>query len=323
MNSPTACCNAPVPLNTAAAVRERYSAAARTPEAALCCPVSYDARYLAAIPQEVLDKDYGCGDPSRWVRPGETVLDLGSGGGKICYIAAQVVGPQGRVIGVDCNDEMLALARRHRAAVADRLGYANVEFHRGRIHDLALDLELLDSQLRSHPVQSAADWLRLEEHADELRRVRPLVPTAAIDVIVSNCVLNLVDVAHRRQLFAEMHRVLRPGGRAVISDIVADADIPEPLRNDPQLWSGCLSGAFREDRFPAAFRAAGFGDVAVVARQAEPWAVIAGISFRSVTVQAVKVRDTAAEPPALPADLPLLTSLASPAAACCGPTGCC
>src|SRR3990172_7537061 len=84
-------------------VAERYAAAAREREAALCCPVAYDARYLAAIPPEVLERDYGCGDPSRHVREGDTVLDLGSGGGKICFIAAQIAGHKGHVLGVDLN----------------------------------------------------------------------------------------------------------------------------------------------------------------------------------------------------------------------------
>src|SRR5690606_28343196 len=95
------------PLNVAAAVRERYSAAAHAAESALCCPVSYDPETLRILPEEILERDYGCGDPSRWIETGETVLDLGSGGGKICYIAAQIVGPTGHVIGVDCNDDML------------------------------------------------------------------------------------------------------------------------------------------------------------------------------------------------------------------------
>ena len=98
------------------AVRDRYSAAAQAAEPALCCPVDYDAQWLAAIPDEVIERDYGCGDPSKWVQPGDTVLDLGSGGGKICFIASQVVGPTGHVIGVDCTDEMLALARRNQPA---------------------------------------------------------------------------------------------------------------------------------------------------------------------------------------------------------------
>src|SRR5262249_12476820 len=94
------------------AVRQRYSDAAKAREASLCCPVDYDPRYLRAIPEEVIERDYGCGDPSRHVREGDVVLDLGSGGGKICFIAAQIVGPRGRVIGIDMNDDMLALARR-------------------------------------------------------------------------------------------------------------------------------------------------------------------------------------------------------------------
>ncbi|NUN24457.1 MAG: methyltransferase domain-containing protein, partial [Candidatus Jettenia caeni] len=97
---------------TEQAVRERYSAAAAQKEAALCCPVTYNPKYLEVIPKEVLDRDYGCGDPSQYLAEGETVLDLGSGGGKICFIASQVVGSSGRVIGVDMNDEMLALARK-------------------------------------------------------------------------------------------------------------------------------------------------------------------------------------------------------------------
>src|SRR6266487_3949669 len=94
-------------------VRERYAASAKSQEAELCCPVNYESEYLKIIPSEIIERDYGCGDPSRYVREGETVLDLGSGGGKICYIAAQVVGPKGRVIGVDMNDDMLALARKY------------------------------------------------------------------------------------------------------------------------------------------------------------------------------------------------------------------
>ena len=110
------------------AVTERYTGAAHEREEALCCPVDYDPKYLEAIPDDVLERDYGCGDPSAWLREGETVLDLGSGGGKICFIASQVVGPRGRVIGVDMNDDMLALARGAAPVLAERLGYANVEF---------------------------------------------------------------------------------------------------------------------------------------------------------------------------------------------------
>ena len=101
-------------LDAEQAVRARYTAAAREREPALCCPVEYDPRHLEVIPAEVLERDYGCGDPSRWVREGDTVLDLGSGAGKICFIAAQIAGPNGRVIGIDATEDMLALARKAR-----------------------------------------------------------------------------------------------------------------------------------------------------------------------------------------------------------------
>ena len=91
-------------------VRERYAASAKSPEAELCCPVNYESEYLKVIPSEVIERDYGCGDPSRYLREGETVLDLGSGTGKICFIAAQIVGPKGKVIGIDMTDEMLEVA---------------------------------------------------------------------------------------------------------------------------------------------------------------------------------------------------------------------
>jgi ubiquinone/menaquinone biosynthesis C-methylase UbiE len=276
------------PLNVESAVRDRYSAAARTTHGELCCPVDYDARYLEIIPQEVLERDYGCGDPSRHVAPGDVVLDLGSGGGKICFIAAQIVGPTGRVIGVDCNDDMLTLARRHQSDIAGRLGYDNIEFRKGKIQDLQLNLELLDEYLHAHPVQGSTDWLHAAEHAEHLRASAPLVADDSVDVVVSNCVLNLVRDADRRQLFGELHRVLKRGGRAVISDIVSDEDVPEHLRHDATLWSGCISGAFREDQFLDAFEEAGFYGIELVSRQEQPWAVVEGIEFRSVTVRAWK-----------------------------------
>ena len=279
------------PLNVEAAVRERYSAAAHQSEEALCCPVEYDARYLDVIPEEILERDYGCGDPSRYVESGETVLDLGSGGGKICLIAAQVVGAEGRVIGVDCNEEMLGLARRHQPTVAGRLGYDNVEFRKGRIQDLKLNLELVDAYLAAHPVESSGDWVKLEDQCERFRQTAPLVEDASVDVVVSNCVLNRVRNEDRRQLFSELYRVLKRGGRAVISDIVSDEDVPESMRNDARLWSGCISGSFREDRLLTAFEEAGFYGIELVTRQEEPWAVVEGIEFRSVTVRAYKGKE--------------------------------
>jgi arsenite methyltransferase len=272
-------------------VKQRYAAAAKAPEAALCCPVDYDRRYLEIIPAEVIEKDYGCGDPSRYVKPGETVLDLGSGTGKICFIAAQVVGPQGRVIGVDMTDEMLEVARRNARIVAERLGHANVEFRKGRIQDLALDLDLLDRELRGKPMADAASFLAAEELAAELRVRAPLVATDAVDVVVSNCVLNLVEPRAKRALFDEIFRVLKKGGRAVISDIVADEPVPEALQQNPELWSGCISGALTEEDFMQAFADAGFHGIQILKRDSAPWRTVEGIEFRSVTVQAFKGKE--------------------------------
>lgn len=270
------------------AVQERYAAAANAVEPALCCPVTYDSRFLAAIPEEVLERDYGCGDPSRFVRPGETVLDLGSGGGKICFIASQVVGAEGRVIGVDRNRDMLALARSAAPQVAGRIGYANAEFRCGQIQDLALDLEAVDRWLAAHPVNAREDLFALQAEQERLRREQPLIPDASVDVVVSNCVLNLVNERERQQLFAELFRVVKVGGRVAISDIVSDEDVPAVQRADPTLWSGCISGAFREDRFLQAFADAGFHGVCLAKRDERPWQVVEGIEYRSVTVVAYK-----------------------------------
>jgi arsenite methyltransferase len=276
-----------------AAVRLRYGDAAQAVEAALCCPVSYDAKLLEAIPTEVVERDYGCGDPSKHLRAGETVLDLGSGTGKICFMAAQIVGPTGRVIGVDMNDDMLALARGAAPEVARRIGYANTEFRKGKIQDLLLDRDAVDGWLRSHPVGSEQDLVALEAATAELRQSRPLVADSSIDVVVSNCVLNLVTQADKGQLFRELHRVLKRGGRVVISDIVSDEDSPAELQRDPELWSGCISGAYREDAFLEAFEAAGFYGVTILERGKQPWRTVNGIEFRSITVAAYKGKDGA------------------------------
>jgi len=279
-------------MQTDAAVQERYSAAAKEREAALCCPIAdYDPRLLQAIPEEVLERDYGCGDPSRFVQPGDTVVDLGSGGGKICFIASQIVGAEGRVIGVDRNADMLDLARRSAPRVAEQVGYGNVAFRVGRIQDLALDLERLEAWLAEHPVRSREDLFAMEAEAARLRREETLIPDASVDVVLSNCVLNLVAEDERRQLFAELYRVVKDGGQVAISDIVSDEDVPERLRHDGELWSGCISGAFREDRFLQAFADVGFHGVQLVKRDPQPWQTVDGIEFRAVTVLAYKGKE--------------------------------
>jgi ubiquinone/menaquinone biosynthesis C-methylase UbiE len=275
-------------LDVESAVRERYEGASRAREAQLCCPVTYDPKYLEIIPEEILEKDYGCGDPSRYVREGDTVLDLGSGGGKICYIAAQIVGAKGRVIGVDFNPEMLALARKYQGEMAERLGYSNVKFLRARIQDLALPLDEVDPYLKANPVRSSDDLRRLEEFQARLRKGAPMIPDESVDVIISNCVLNLVREEDRKQLFREMFRVLKRGGRVAISDIVSDEPVPESLKKDPELWSGCIAGAFTEAGFLAAFERAGFHAISLDKYDEQPWKTIRGIEFRSITVTARK-----------------------------------
>ena len=237
-------------------VKKRYTRAASSKEKSLCCPVSYDPKYLGVIPREILEKDYGCGDPTPYVRKGDVVLDLGSGAGKTCYIASQIVGPKGKVIGVDFNLAMLALAQKYQKEVGASVGWHNVEFRWGRIQDLKTNL------------------------ADE-----------SVDVILSNCVLNLVRPEDKKKLFQEMHRLLKKGGRVAISDIVSNEPVPRVLQRDPRLWSGCISGAFQEKALLQTFEEAGFYGIKIEKRDERPWRMIRGIEFRSVTVTAYKGKE--------------------------------
>jgi ubiquinone/menaquinone biosynthesis C-methylase UbiE len=280
-------------MHVESVVKERYAEGANARVVDLCCPVDYDPKYLEIIPAEVLERDYGCGDPSQHLKPGETVLDLGSGTGKICFIAAQVVGPTGQVIGVDMTPDMLDVARRNAPVVGERLGYANVEFRRGYIQDLALDLDRLDAHLASRPVAGSEAFFATEGEIERLRREEPLVADHSVDVVVSNCVLNLVATDLKEKMFREIYRVLRDGGRAVISDIVSDEPVPLDMQRDPELWSGCISGALTEDGFLKAFEDAGFHGVRILEYKTEPWRTVDGFEFRSLTVEAFKGKEGA------------------------------
>ena len=272
-------------------VIERYEAGAKEHQPSLCCPTEYDGRYLTIIPEEIISKDYGCGDPTRYINEGETVLDLGSGAGKNCYIIAQKVGKTGQVIGVDFNDEMLSLSRKYQSQIADKLGFLNTKFVKGKIQDLQLPLDLAQSWLENNPIHNLTDLRAWESECDRLKQEQTLIADNSIDVVVSNCVLNLVKSEDKKQLFAEIFRVLKKGGRAVISDIVCDEDLPAEIINDPDLWSGCLAGAFREDLFLKMFEDAGFYGVEILVREEKPWQVIKGIEFRSLTVRAYKGKE--------------------------------
>ena len=275
-------------MNIESSVRERYSRGAREHQEALCCPVDYDSGLLAMLPEEIIARDYGCGDPSRYVQEGDVVLDLGSGGGKICYMAAQLVGPQGRVIGVDMNDDMLALARTYQADMASKLGGDRVRFLKGYIQDLALDVEALDGYLREHPVVNRQDYAELRAWEARQRREQPLIADASVDLVISNCVLNLVCDEEKDQLVREIFRVLKPGGRVAVSDIVSDRPIPAALKQNPELWSGCISGAFQDSAFLRTFADNGFHAVCYDKWESQPWRVVEGIEFRSVTLTACK-----------------------------------
>jgi len=225
------------------------------------------------------------------VKEGEVMLDLGSGAGKLCYIISQVVGSSGRAIGIDMNDEMLALARKYKNIIGNRLGYHNVDFKKAKIQNLKLDLEKVNEYLKKHPVTSSDDLIRLNEFIEYLEKTDPLIPDNSIDVVVSNCVLNLVKPEDKSMLFSEIYRVLKNGGRAVISDIVSDEDVPVYMQNDPELWSGCISGAFREDLFIKTFEDAGFYGVNILKHDNRPWRTVDGIEFKSMTVVAYKGKE--------------------------------
>jgi ubiquinone/menaquinone biosynthesis C-methylase UbiE len=269
-------------------VLERYEEGAKNHQPNLCCPTEYDTKFLQIIPEEIIAKDYGCGDPTRYVNKGDIVLDLGSGAGKNCYIIAQKVGKNGQVIGVDFNDEMLNLARKYQSEISDKLGYQNTNFIKGKIQDLKLPLDKIESWLKNNPISSLTELIAFESECDRLREEETLIKDKSIDIVVSNCVLNLVKPDDKKQLFNEIYRVLKSEGKAVISDIICDRDVPLAMIKDPELWSGCISGAFREDKFIKMFENAGFKQVEILAKQSEPWQVVNGIEFRSLTVKAYK-----------------------------------
>lgn len=275
-------------MNVEDSVRERYSQGAKSAQSSLCCAVDYDRDLLSLLPEEVIQKDYGCGDPSQFIREGDIVLDLGSGSGKICYIAAQLVGERGAVIGVDVNDEMLALARKYQSEMARKIGSDRVSFRKAYIEDLKLDLEAVDRYLAEHPVRNSPGLARFNAWKTEQRSNAPLIADRSIDLVVSNCVLNLVEEDHKRSLIEEIFRVTRPGGRIAIADIVSDEPVPGHLKADPVLWSGCVSGAMQEQEFVNAFAEAGFQGVCIAKWSDAPWQTIEGIEFRSVTVTAFK-----------------------------------
>src|SRR5512143_846018 len=212
-------------------VRDRYAEIARAGSLGGCCGpspdemasrIGYDREALDAVP-EGANLGLGCGAPLSHtaLRPGETVLDLGSGAGFDAFLAAREVGPSGRVIGVDMTDEMLARARDNAA----RAGITNVEFRKGLIERL--------------PVEDAS-----------------------VDVVISNCVINLVP--DKAAVYREAARVLRPGGRVIVSDVVLDAPLPAAVATSAAALTGCVAGAALRDDYLATIVAAGLVDIEVL-----------------------------------------------------------
>jgi radical SAM protein with 4Fe4S-binding SPASM domain len=208
-------------------VSEFYGHAAEEPQVELCCPVRPDEADLTHIPSEVVERFYGCGSPvsAAALAPGETMVDLGSGAGIDCFIAAKKVGVEGRVYGVDMTDAMLQVANDCRPRVAAALGWDVVEFRRGFLESIPVD-------------------------------------DGVADVVTSNCVINLSP--DKPKVFREMWRVLKDHGRAVVADIVADREVPPKMRADGQLWGECISGALTEEAFLAGLERAGFYGVSIL-----------------------------------------------------------
>ncbi|MEO6212444.1 MAG: arsenite methyltransferase [Vicinamibacterales bacterium] len=223
-------------------IQSKYGEAARRAqngeEKSGCCGTScgcgdpitsdlYTAGEISTLPAAAVAASLGCGNPTALIELhlGDTVLDLGSGGGIDVLLSARRVGPTGKVYGLDMTDEMLALARENQR----KAGADNVEFLKGEIERIPL-------------------------------------PDASVDVIISNCVINLS--ADKGRVLREAFRVLRPGGRFAVSDVVVRGDVPDAVRKSMELWVGCVAGALHEDEYARLLTAAGFDDVDV-----EPWRV--------------------------------------------------
>ena len=211
-------------------VREKYGQAALhvlEGEKSNCCgdPITsrlYDAGETTGLPEGAVLASLGCGNPTALaaLHPGETVLDLGSGGGIDVLLSAKRVGPTGKAYGLDMTDEMLALARENQG----KAGVTNVEFLKGEIENIPL-------------------------------------PDASVDVIISNCVINLS--ADKRRVLGEAFRVLRPGGRFAVSDVVVRGQLPSEVRRSIEAWVGCVAGALEEEEFKTLLAQEGFEEIGI------------------------------------------------------------
>ncbi|MDO9104833.1 MAG: methyltransferase domain-containing protein [Methylovulum sp.] len=254
------------PTETSASVSNYYGQVLQSSsdlKTSACCTMDAMPGHLkpllAGLHPEVLERFYGCGSPLPPALRGKTVLDLGCGSGRDCYLLSKLVGAHGRVIGVDMTPEQLAVAIRHRDWHAERFGYANVEFLHGHIENLAA-IGIADNSM---------------------------------DAVVSNCVINLSP--EKARVLSEVFRVLKPGGELYFSDVFADRRIPTALHQDPVLLGECLGGALYWEDFRRILYDLGCPDVRIVKQNPislndpEVVAKIGMVKFRSVTVRAFKL----------------------------------
>ena len=270
------------------AVREKYGEIARSVGATGCCgpaacgcgdPITsnlYTNAETAGLPSEAVAVSLGCGNPTALIdlKAGDTVLDLGSGGGIDVLLSAKRVGPSGKVYGLDMTDDMLSLARQNQR----KAGATNVEFLKGTIESIPL-------------------------------------PDSSVDVIISNCVINLsVD---KDAVLREAFRVLKPGGRFAVSDIVIRGAVPAEIRRSLELWVGCVAGALHDDEYVSKLQTAGFTEATV-----EPWRVYQVDDARAILAEAgVDVDRIAPEVDGKVASA-FIRARKPEAKTCCGPTCC-
>jgi arsenite methyltransferase len=274
------------------AVREKYGAIATSVANASahtgCCsatacgcgdPITsnlYSDAETSGLPADAVTASLGCGNPTALLalEPGQTVLDLGSGGGIDVLLSAKRVGPTGKAYGLDMTDEMLALARENQR----KAGATNVEFLKGTIEAIPL-------------------------------------PENSVDVIISNCVINLSS--DKDAVLREAFRVLKPGGRFAVSDVVVRGDVPADIRRSMELWVGCIAGALEETEYAAKLRAAGFADVEV-----EPWRIYRIDDARAFLTESGADVDRLAPQVEGRFASAFVRARKPEANSCCGPDGC-
>jgi arsenite methyltransferase len=270
------------------AVREKYGEIARSVGKSTCCgpsscgcgdPITsnlYSDSETTDLPADAVAVSLGCGNPNALIEllPGQTVLDLGSGGGIDVLLSAKRVGPSGKVYGLDMTDEMIALARENQR----KAGATNVEFLKGTIEAIPL-------------------------------------PDQSVDVIISNCVINLSE--DKDAVLREAFRVLKPGGQFAVSDVVIRGEVPSAIRRSMELWVGCVAGALEEDEYAAKLKAAGFDSVDV-----EPWRVYQTEDARAfLAASGIDVDQLAPQVDGKVASA-FIRARRPEATSCCGPTCC-